>query len=242
MTPIIHNYSQVAGKTVYWDTSDSESLYLKNIQDSQSYQQLSDLGFLNTQIDYQYNSHGFRTFEFDRKFEVVCFGDSFTMGTGVHAKDTWPAQFSVITGLTVANLGHAGSSNDTAVRMALHYLPLLRPQYAIWVQTDMHRIELIDDSVPLSLNILAGDTSNPCADDEFIKIWFTSDTNQQLQQQKNTLAFRMLCRLENIIPIIIPRGQIPNFDRARDLMHSGRLSYQELAQSIISRLSKVNQE
>ena len=235
---IIHNYSTQAGKILHWDTSDSESQYLKNIQNPESYQQLLNLGFLNTQIDYQYNSHGFRTFEFDRKFEVVCFGDSFTMGTGIHAKDTWPAQFSVITGLTVANLGHAGSSNDTAVRMALHYLPLLRPQYAIWVQTDMHRIELLDDSIPLSLNILAGDTTNPCANDEFIKIWFTSETNQQLLQQKNTLAFEMLCRLENIIPIIIPRNEMPIIDYARDLMHSGRLSYQQLAQTIISRMSK----
>ena len=52
----------------------------------------------------------------------------------------------------------------------------------------------------------------------------------------------MLCRLENIIPIVIPREEIPNIDSARDLMHPGRLSYQELAQSIISRLSKADQE
>ena len=235
---MIHNYSSQAGKILHWDTSDSESQYLKNIQNPESYQQLLDLGYLNTQIDYQYNSHGFRTSEFGSWFEVLCFGDSFTMGTGIHAKDTWPAQFSDITGLTVANLGHSGSSNDTAVRMALHYLPVLRPQYAVWVQTDMHRIELIDDSIPLSLNILAGDTSNPCADDYFIKTWFTSVSNQHLLQQKNTLAFEMLCRLENIIPIIISRDEIPLIDYSRDLMHPGRLSYQQLAQTIISRMSK----
>ena len=53
-----------------------------------------------------------------------------------------------------------------------------------------------------------------------------------------TLAFEMLCRLENIIPIIISRDEIPLIDYSRDLMHPGRLSYQQLAQTIISRMSK----
>ena len=30
---MIHNYSIHAGKVLHWDTSDSESLYLKNIQE-----------------------------------------------------------------------------------------------------------------------------------------------------------------------------------------------------------------
>jgi hypothetical protein len=177
MTPVIHNYSRVAGRTVHWDTSDSQASYLKNVQNPEAYLSLVKLGFLNTQIDYQYNSHGFRTEEFDRPFDAVCFGCSFTMGTGVHNKDTWPKQLQTLTGLSVANLGHAGSSNDTAVRFALHYLPLLRPRYAIWLQTDRHRLELLDDSIPLSMNIIARDTTSPCANDYFIKNWFSCDSS-----------------------------------------------------------------
>lgn len=236
MTPIIHNYSRLANKTLHWDTSDNQPWYLKNIQNPEAYQQLSDLGFLNTQVDYRYNSHGFRTEEFDRQFDVVCFGCSFTMGTGVHSKDTWPGQLQSLTGLEIANLGHAGSSNDTAVRFALHYLPLLRPRYAVWLQTDMHRIELIDESYPMSLNILASDTANPCADDFFIKTWFTSVTNQQLNLQKNTLAFEHLCNSLGIRSIVLPRDN--SMDRrfpyggARDLLHPGVDVYKTLAQKI----------
>ena len=230
---MIHNYSIHAGKVLHWDTSDSESLYLKNIQEPKLYQELLNLGFINTKIDYKFNSHGFRTIEFDDTIEVLCFGCSFTMGTGIHAKDTWPSQFEFKTGLKTANLGLAGSSNDTTFRLARHYLPLLQPKYAIWVQTDMHRIELLDDSIPISLNILAGDTSNPCAKDYFIKTWFSCDTNQQLQLQKNTLGFEMLCRSENIIPIIISRNAVPHIDYARDLQHPGKLSYQKLAKTMV---------
>ena len=94
MKPIIHNYSRLAGKTVHWDTSDNKDAYAKNLQTPTTYRRLQYLGFLNTQIDYCYNSHGFRTAEFDRSFDAVCFGCSFTMGTGVHSQDTWPEQLA----------------------------------------------------------------------------------------------------------------------------------------------------
>ena len=237
MISLIHNYSILAGRTVHWDTSDNKNWYLKNIQDPTAYQRLKDLGFLNTQIDYQYNSHGFRTAEFDRSFDAVCFGCSFTMGTGISSRDTWPEQLAAMTGLTVANLGHAGSSNDTAFRFAAHYLKFLRPKYAVWLQTDMHRLELLDDAVPISLNIMATDSKNPCANDYFIKTWFSSGTNQQLNLQKNTLAFEQLCTSLNIQSVILKRDQIPPhgpfpYGNARDLIHPGADTYKTLAQHI----------
>jgi hypothetical protein len=236
MTPVIHNYSQVANRTLHWDTTDNKEWYFKNTQNLDTRRRLAELGFLDVEIDYQYNSHGFRTTEFDQEFDAVCFGCSFTMGTGVHARDTWPEQLSNLTGLRVANLGHAGSSNDTAVRFALHYLKLLKPKYAVWLQTDRHRIELIDDLVPLSINIMASDTRNPCANDYFIKTWFSSDTNQQLNLQKNTMAFKQVCHELDITPIVVPRDNsmdrpFPTGD-ARDLLHPGVDAYKKLAQHI----------
>ena len=204
MISLIHNYSRLAGKTVHWDTSDNQERYLKNIQSPEAYKRLKDLGFLNTQIDYHYNSYGFRTAEFDRTFDAVCFGCSFTMGTGISSRDTWPEQLAAMTGLTVANLGHAGSSNDTAFRFADHYLKFLKPKYAVWLQTDRQRIELIDSANAVTINILSTDKTNPCAGDYFIKGWFGSDENQQLNLRKNTLAFQRICESLNIKHIIYP--------------------------------------
>jgi len=237
MTPIVHNYSNLAGKTVAWDTMDSHDWYQKNIQNPDLRKKLEETGYLDSNIKYQYNSHGFRTAEFDREFDVVCFGCSFTMGTGLYAHDTWPEQLKQLTGLEVANLGHAGSSNDTAVRFALHYLPLLKPRYAVWLQTDMHRIEILDDSVPLSMNIMATDTRNPCANDYFIKTWFSSSSNQRLNLQKNTLAFEQLCRSLGIKSVVLGREQVPPHPPfpnggARDLTHPGANIYKPLVQQI----------
>jgi lysophospholipase L1-like esterase len=236
MISIPHNYSNLAGRTLHWDTSDNKERYLKNLESPEARQRLADLGFIDTQIDYIYNSYGFRTAEFNRHFDVVCFGCSFTMGTGIHSQDTWPAQLQAMTGLQVANLGHAGSSNDTAFRFASYYLKFLKPRYVVWLQTDMHRVELLDDTVPMSLNILASDTRNPCADDYFIKTWFSSATNQQLNLLKNTLAFEQLCNSLGIKPVILTRDYAKDrpfpFGDARDLIHPGADDYKKLAQHI----------
>jgi lysophospholipase L1-like esterase len=234
---IVHNYSKLAGKTVLWDTSDSEKTFLKNSQDSTARTRLETLGWLNTIIEYRFNQEGFRTCEFDQHFDVICFGCSFTMGTGVHAEDTWPSQLQAISGLAVANLGHAGSSNDTVFRYAEHYLSRLTPKFAVWLQTDMHRLELVDDALSVNLNILAGDTKNPCANDYFTKIWFSSETNQRLNLKKNTLAFEHLCYHRNITPVVLPRDSIGSLrpwpdGMARDLVHPGAEAYKQIATSV----------
>jgi hypothetical protein len=232
MTPLQHNYTDLAGQTVLWDTSDSEQAFQNNLQDPAKRVVLQANGFVDNPITYQYNTHGFRNPEFDTTVDAVCFGCSFTMGTGIHAEQTWPAQLAQLTGLRVANLGHAGSSNDTAFRFAKHYLPYLKPKWAIWLQTDRHRLELLDDSIPVTLNILASDTANPCAKDHFIKTWFATDENQQLNLQKNTWAFEHLCQQLDIRSVVLPRSMLASDRKARDLSHPGPKVYEKLAKHV----------
>ena len=244
MKKIIHNYSNLAGQIVHWDTSDNQEGYERNLKDAVTKQRLTELGWVDTDIEYRYNSYGFRTEEFDRQFDVVCFGCSFTMGTGVPVQDTWPAQLQQKIGLKTANLGHAGSSNDTAFRFAEHYLRHLKPKFAIWLQTDMHRIEIMDDAIPLCTNILASDTSNPFARDQFVKTWFSSLSNQILNQKKNSWAFQHLCRTLNITPLIFSRDHISSglypYGAARDLRHPGRDDYSKLVQHIMTALDQLS--
>lgn len=237
MNQIVHNYSQYAGQTLYWDTTDSQELYEKNTKSKYTQQLLAEFGLLDVEIDYTFNSHGFRSIEFDQKIDVVCFGCSFTMGTGLPMSYTWPSQLASMTGLSVANLGHAGSSNDTAFRFAKHYLKLLKPQHAVWLQTDAHRIELLDDHAQTSLNILSSDTKNPCANDYFVKTWFGSSSNQQINLAKNTMAFEHLCNQLQIHSVILPRSQVYNNDQARDLLHPGMNANKNLAEQVCKLIS-----
>lgn len=236
MIPLIHNYSNLAGKTVDWDTADSQQKFQANLNDPDKKQRLAELGYLDRPITYQFNSQGFRGAEFVSPTDVVCFGCSYTMGTGVHVENAWPNQLANMTGMTVINLGHAGSSNDTAFRFARHYLPQLRPRWAVWLQTDMHRLELLDESINTSLNILATDTKNPCADDRFIKTWFSSAVNQQLNLEKNTMAFQYLCDSLQIKHLVMPRTSMMSDKCGRDLSHPGPDVHQQLAKHVFEQL------
>jgi hypothetical protein len=236
----LHNYHDSINKTSAWDLSDSQALYKKNISNVVTRQKMINSGYLDIDIEYKFNSHGFRTHEVDTPADVLCFGCSFTMGTGVHNHETWPSQLEQLTGLSCINLGHAGCSNDTVFRMAAHYLKLMKPKYAVWLQTDRYRFELFDEHVVLAL--MANMETHACSADYFVRWWFLNSENSRVNHEKNTLAFQMLCHLEGVTPIILARDATPFIDCARDLMHPGRLSYQKLAQTIISRMSQVDQE
>jgi len=90
--------------------------------------------------------------------------------------------------------------------------------------------------VPMSLNIMAGDTQNPCADDYFVKTWFAANENQTLNLKKNSMAFNYVCETIGIKPIILDRSLVttlkfPNND-ARDLIHPGQNFYKTLAHRV----------
>jgi hypothetical protein len=230
---LLHNYNTLAGTNQCWDTSDNFEQYQKNLSNPHRRALLDKLGYINSKIEYRFNSEGFRGPEIGQP-DALCFGCSFTMGTGLNEIDTWPAQFSSITGLSAANLGHAGSSNDTAVRFAMHYVPKIKPKFAIWVQTDSGRIEIINEHIGIVDNILAGSVfDTPYGKDYYIKIWLTSEVNQTFNTLKNTLSFKQLCHENNVIPIIIPRNNVCTQDLARDLMHPGRASNRKLAETIV---------
>jgi hypothetical protein len=106
------------------------------------------------------------------------------------------------------------------------------------VQTERHRLELLDNSVPVVLNILASDSFNPCSQDHFIKTWFASDENQQLNLEKNTRAFEHLCKQLGINSYILPRSAVVSDRQARDLKHPGLQIYKNLAKQIQNLLDR----
>jgi hypothetical protein len=229
---LVHNYNNVAGTVQYWDTSDSQENYLQNFQNPNHRKFFEQHGYTEQSITYRFNSEGFRGSEFADP-ECVCFGCSFTMGTGIAEEHTWPAQFSKLTRYSVANFGLAGSSNDTAVRLAVHYIPKFKPKIAIWLQTDSHRIEVVNEHTKISDNILAGDIQQgPYRNDYYLKQWFASDINQDLNLLKNTSAFKQVCAQNQVQCIIVPRKNVFFIDRARDLQHPGPNSNKKLAEEI----------
>lgn len=228
-----HNYNWAANSVQLWDTSDNEQRYLSNSS------KIQELGVDTESISYRFNSHGFRGSEFE-SVDVIALGCSFTMGCGVAEHHTWPEQLAEIIGLKVANLGHSGSSNDTAFRFAKHYIKLLKPKFVCWLQTDKHRLEIIDDSQRIVTNLMANDVGNNFyGNDNFVKQWFSSSSNQDLNLDKNTLAVQQLCESAGIGFAVITRDEIKTLDLARDLMHPGKHSYKQIAEQFARQLNLI---
>jgi hypothetical protein len=77
----------------------------------------SDWYYYDKDIEYNYNSWGYRSKEFaelDNEYMVV-FGCSFTEGIGLHYDDIWATKLSKKLNVDVFNLGIGGSGPDVAL-------------------------------------------------------------------------------------------------------------------------------
>lgn len=93
-----------AGKTMLWNSTDSEYHYNKNKAKIDSH-------YSATSVTYTYNDMGYRAINFgelDNDF-VLCFGCSYTEGIGVTDSETWPAMLENLVETQCINLGQGGT-------------------------------------------------------------------------------------------------------------------------------------
>jgi hypothetical protein len=121
--------------TAFWSSSDSEEKFKKN----------PVAGYTETSIVYKYNSHGYRTKEFDFNLtdsNILCFGCSHTEGIGVREEDTWPSKLQdKFPNHTVYNLGDAGASGDTVTRILLNSCSIFKPSKVFILWPEIARFE-----------------------------------------------------------------------------------------------------
>lgn len=91
----------------------TDSLFLSNLPkfNKQTYTNKEADG---TEVEYQYNSFGYRTPEpetFNKPF-ILAFGCSHTEGIGQHVDETWTYKLSQLINMPVANFGRGGSGAD----------------------------------------------------------------------------------------------------------------------------------
>jgi len=87
--------------------------------------------YTQDQISYKWNSHGFRCNEFQENTRnILCLGDSFTVGLGVPVEDTWPGQVGKLfdPSVEVYNLGLCAGSLDYVLRAIYKTVDVLKPE------------------------------------------------------------------------------------------------------------------
>lgn len=101
------------------------------------------------QIDYSFNSRGFRDDKWPGSLEelkdaIWCVGDSFTVGIGQPFKHIWPRVLAHKTNLRTINISMDGASNDWICRRALDIRKQVDPRLIVVMWSYTHRREYAD--------------------------------------------------------------------------------------------------
>lgn len=220
-------------KTLYWYGSDSQENFLNNKKNN--YDVLKSLGWLDKEIIYKINSHGFRSDEFTSDPSIIFLGCSFTVGIGVNLENSWTNLVSTRLNLKSSNLGVGGGSCDTAFRMCFNYIDIIKPKIVVVMPPSPYRYE-----------IFLNDVSDPkmigpwTEKSEHYKIWSATEQNVKYQKLKNILAIEKLCcdrsikfyNTENNTNI----NNILSDKHGRDLCHPGIDWHAMIAKEILSDL------
>lgn len=97
-------------------------------------------------INYQYNSRGFRDWEWPDTLEelknaIWCLGDSFTVGLGSPVEHTWPWLLQKQTGRRVINISMDGASNNWIARQVKKIQQTVAPKTIVIMWSYLHRRE-----------------------------------------------------------------------------------------------------
>lgn len=209
-----------------WVSTDSEHAFRQNKINYPS----EMANWYEHSVTYRINEHGFRGDMLPGS--AMFLGCSHTFCTGLPESAAWPWIVSAELGLPCANLGVNGGSNDTAFRLAHHWVPKLRPKILFWLHTYKERLEVLghDDIYNYS----------PMNDEDvFYLNWIAINENIMLNFEKNLRGIQSICD-EMSVPLVLldVEYDLQYLDKARDLSHCGVLSNQAFATVV---LSKINQ-
>lgn len=140
-TPIIKNFG-LSNQKMNFHSTDYEELYQKNKNEKGP-----DWYYYDNEIEYKFNSWGYRTKEFDDldKDYLLTFGCSYTEGIGLHYDDMWSTKLSKTLNLDIFNLGAGGTSPNFQLYNTIlffnHVLKLNKlPKLVVYQWPEIHRI------------------------------------------------------------------------------------------------------
>lgn len=186
-----HNYFPYANQLLNWVGTDRPNNQRAKLDPSFRPIWLESGWPENTIIEYQFNSGGFRTEEFDQSRRIMILGSSPTVGVGLHRSQTWPELLSKKINIPVWNLATGTGCLDTMYRVLKNYLPQLNVSMVIefggekdafetYYQNNWHVINSPKDYINSDLH-------------NTVNIWYSYPENQQINQEKNTDAMRWIC-------------------------------------------------
>lgn len=229
-----------ANQTFEWLGEDNLENFNKHSSNSATRKKLEEAGWFDKKISYQFNSHGFRSPEFDTSGNYfISVGCSFTFGTAIQAEQRYADIVAKQTGLTSYNLGIQGGCDDTSFRLLLTWLDKLNPKFVVYQNTFPQRFEVINNQCSIIYGINAALGGGVPQDHGLMyKQILSTETNEQIRARKNQLAVRQLCQEYGVKLIEISYIDfLKTHDiSSRELHHPGSIANQSVAEIILNTL------
>ena len=222
-----HINEKFKNQSLLWHSTDTQELFENN-------RKANKLGPWHSvsNIEYKFNSYGFRADEFSNTDNIVSLGCSFTLGVGIHAYQTWSNIVSNTLGLANFNLAIDGASADCCFRMAANWIPQLNPKVVLYQNPEPSRFEWFDSTYKKPHNMLASSKNHS----EFYKEWVMSERNLTMNYLKNLYAIQHLADSVGALFVHIPLANINRLDSARDKGHFGPNTHNAVADTVLRRL------
>ena len=221
-----HSWQQYANQQLGWFGTDSQEAYHKHLSNPDTRQRIKSAHWLDANIIYQFNEHGFRADSFDRGPGFVALGCSHTQGVGLPYHSMWATIVAHTLGIQSWNLGIAGGSMDTCFRMAHYWLPKLKPKFVVILEP-RYRLEIHRNNIIETISLATDERVAECW---YLKEFAVNEENSYNNQLKNRFAINAIC-MELQIPLYHwttntwqqqPVASIEDsYDEARDLVHPG---------------------
>ena len=227
MQPPWHYNRQYANKSVYWKSTDSLTIFKENLSIPEHLQYLKDHGWATDlhAISYTFNSHGFRTGEFNNELSAIALGCSFTEGIGLPINQIWPTLLSEKIKLPIWNMGVAGLSLDGCFRLFEYYTSKLNINYVFLLLPGSGRFELHQNN-NIQTFIPMVEHHQDKALQNVKKLWMSNENNSYLNKKKNLLSMLKIAEHRNIKLFV---KELADFhidgSRARDMLHDGYESH-----------------
>jgi hypothetical protein len=124
---------------------------LTDLDNEDNFNKLPPSNWFKNSFTYKYNSHGFRSREFDltdTQPKILTLGCSHTVGVGVPQYENWAEQFGrrYFPDHTVWNAGLGGAGADTVARLAVNMIPVIKPTVVAVMWPSLYRFETYENN------------------------------------------------------------------------------------------------
>jgi hypothetical protein len=192
-----HNYSFHANQTLNWVGTDQPRSQRAKLDPSFKPTWLASGWTEDTVIEYQFNSGGFRTEEFDQSRRIMILGSSPTVGVGLHRSQTWSELLSKKINQPVWNLATGTGCSDTMYRVCKNYISQLNISMVIELGGEKDAFEIYFQNRWQIINGPEYDAISSLK--SLVHPWYANTENLKINQEKNTAAMRWICN-ENQVP------------------------------------------